>query len=436
MKVLVMDMKDDAGVGLNISLRAQEVGHEVVYWTADDTLVGEGMVARPKNWEAEIESADLTILTGNCDYPKGLEERFAKGYPIFGTNPKAAELELDRGVGQEVLKAHGIQCVPYKVVASVKEGIELVVKSGTGFAMKPWGGEADKAMTCICKTPEDAIFTLLKWQKEKLFKGQLMMQELVEGAEIGVSCFFGPNGWCRTVEESFEHKKLMNDELGPNTGEMGTVIRHVGQSKLFDMVLEPLTDYLHLCRYVGDCSVNCIVGEDGTPWPLEFTMRLGWPDFNIRQEVIRGDPVQWMLDLLRGKDTMRVTTETAIGVVMAHGDFPQERDDPKVWSGYPIRGISSENYSHLHFQQAMDGSSPLLINGKVREVPMTLTAGTYPLVVTGRGMSVREAQANAYSVAWSVKWPSNVMFRTDIGNRLREDLPYLQQFGFAEGMVF
>ncbi|MFM9481279.1 hypothetical protein, partial [Streptomyces scabiei] len=87
-----------------------------------------------------------------------------------------------------------------------------------------------------------------------------------------------------------------------------------------------MADYLGKIKYVGDCSVNCIIDDRGTPWPLEFTMRLGWPDFCIRQAVIGGDPVEWLADLVHGKDTFTPTEQIALGVLIAHGDFPNGKD--------------------------------------------------------------------------------------------------------------
>lgn len=429
MNLLVMDMRGDEGCALDIALRAMEAGHQVRYWLAKEHPVGDGLVEKPKDWKPSMEWADLVILTGNCDYPKGLEECFDKGYPIMGTNPKAAELELDRGEGQAVLEYYGIDTLPYQIVDSAEEAIDVLSKSGKPFALKPWGGAADKAMTFVAKTPEEGIFTLSRWEKEGLFKGQLMMQECVEGTEIGIAGFFGPGGWSSWKEEAFEHKKFMNDDYGGNTGEMGTVIRHVKESKLFDLLLAPLTDYLHLVNFVGDCNVNCIVDDKGKPWPLEFTMRLGWPDFCIRQEVLQGDPLEWMVDLLMGTDSLEVSTDIVVGVVMAHGDFPRTPGDPaEDWTGYPISGV--EDMTHVHFQQVKMGKA-LGLEGK-----RILTAGTYNLVATGAGPTVEAARLAAYEVINGISWPSNVMCRTDIGKRLKDQLPLLQAYGFAKGMRY
>jgi phosphoribosylamine--glycine ligase len=179
-----------------------------------------------------------------------------------------------------------------------------------------------------------------------------------------------------------------------------------------------------------------MIDKKGKVWPMEFTMRLGWPDFNIRQEVIQGDCVQWMKDLIDGKDTLKVSKHIAVGVVMAHGDFPHEHDQPDQWADFPIYGISDENFSHLHFQQVKKGKGFLWAGDKLARPSMTLTAGTYVMVVSGSGRTVAAAQKAAYDVAWGLKWPSNIVMRTDIGKRLEEQLPELQKHGFAEGMTY
>ena len=439
MRVMMMDV-EGGGTGMDLALRAQEAGHEIKYWmpkrAGAQRPFGAGMVQRPEKWEPWMDWADMVVLTGNNKYGWALNEYFGKGYPIFGANQKGAELELDRGKGQEVLKRYGVKTIPYEVVDKVEDGIALIKETGKAYAMKPWGGEADCALTYVSSSPDDGIFTLEKWKKGGLFKGKLMMQEKIDGIELGIAGWFGPGGWSAALEESFEHKKFLNDDLGANTGEMGTVIRHVAKSKLFDTVLAPVTDYLHSINYVGDCSVNCMVDKKGTAWPMEFTMRLGWPDFCIRQEVIQSDPVRWMKDLINGKDTLKVSTSIAVGIVVAHGDFPHEHDDPAVWSGFPLYGITGDMLPHMHFQQVMWGPAPLVVGKRVTYPKTYLTAGPYVAVVTGSGRTVKSAADKAYDIAWGIKLPSNKVFRTDIGKRIEDQLGDLQKNGYVEGMRY
>lgn len=435
MNLLVLD-NDGEGMGIDLALRAQDAGHAVRYWLPPKSgPYGQGLVQIVPVWEPQMESADLVVLTGNSQYGAALEPYFAQGYPIFGANQAAAAWELDRAKGQGVLARAGVKTAPYKTVDSLDAAIEFVRRNPQGWAIKPWGGEADKAMTCVAADADEALFMLSRWKRQGL-KGQLMLQEKVEGIEMGISGFFSPAaGWLRTKEESWEHKKFMNDDLGCNTGEQGTVIRHLSDSKLFDAVLEPLTDQLYEVGYVGDCSVNCIIDREGVPWPLEFTMRLGWPDFCIRQAVFEGDPIGWMAGLLAGQDLLVASDEVVVGVVLSHGDYPSGHDPKGTWAGFPL-SYPEDLEGAMHWQQVMYEPVPKLVEGQVKHLRQLCTAGNYIAVATGVGAGVSEAAARALGAAWAVKVPSNLMFRTDIGRRLEAELPVLQKQGFALRMAY
>lgn len=447
MKVLVLDNNGEAA-GVDLCVRAQDTDHEVRYWLpphpglGGEMSYGDGMVEKVRDWRPSMKWADLIILTGNANFMSDLAEYFGKGYPIFGCNPAAAEWECDRALGQKVLEECGIETLPYLVVGSAKEAEAQVLKTGEAYVMKPWGGAADKAMTYVARTADDALFTIRRWAAEGKFKGQLMMQEKVDGVEVGISGMFGPAGWAECYEESFEYKKFLNGDLGENTGEMGTVIRHTYHSKLFHDILEPLTDHLHRLNYIGDCAVNCIVDGRGRPWPLEFTMRLGWPDFCIRQPtLISKDPVKWMKDLIEGKDSFHNTDQVSVGVCLTHGDFPRGGDsrakDPLgTWDGYPVYGVSSRVEDSIHWQKAKMGSVPKRIGDSAETVRMVCTAGNFPAVVTGTGKTVKEAAQAAYEVVAGLSIPSNLMYRTDIGEALEVELPILNKFGYCKGFKY
>ena len=438
MRVLIIEVEGEA-TGLGIALKARDWGHDVKYWlppSRQELTFGEGLVDRPRDWEPLMDSADLVIVNGNSRYANKLESYFESGYPIFGANARSAALELDRALGQQVLESVGVQVLPYVTVEDLNDAIEYVTASKEPVVIKPWGGEGDKSLTCVASSPEEAIFQLERWRDQGL-NSKLMLQKKADGVEIGIAGWFSPqSGWLRMVEESWEHKRFLNDDLGQNTGEQGTVLRHVQESLLFDRVLKPLTDYLYQIGYVGDCSVNCIVDSDGVPWPLEFTSRLGWPDFNIRQEVIDHDPVEWMSAMLAGRDEFNPRPDIAVGVVMTHGDYPISNDPHEKWSGFPIH-FDEESANHIHWQMVRMGMEPVIDDdGNLRHRRCLTTAGTYVAIATGSGSTVESAIMGAYAVTGGVKWPSNRMYRTDVGKKLQYELPLLQSLGYARGMSY
>lgn len=430
MKILVIDTSHD---GVPFAIHATRFGHEVKVYqpprkTGEYPQAGRGLVTRVQQWRPHMRWADLILLTSNHMYADDLEPFYEKGFPIIGANRRAAALELDRALGDDVLTRLGVRTLNYEVFDNLDQAMTHVKNTGETHVAKSWGGTEDKSLSFVSSSPADMIWQLGEWKRYGKIKGKLMLQQKVKGIELAVAAWFGPGGFSAPIFESFEEKKFLNDGLGENTGEMGTIGRYVKKSKLFDLVLKPMEDYLHGTGYVGNVDVNCIVVKD-TPWPLEFTMRFGWPQFNLQMALHKGDPAEWLLDLCQGRDTLRVKEKTCVGVVMATGDFPRCTDDP---SGKPISGITAGMEPNLWPQWVMLGNAPHMEGGKVAIGSTLLTAGHIPFTVTGLGDTVEEARCAAYDRAWKISWPGNRMFRTDIGKRLEDQLPELHAHGFAK----
>lgn len=432
MKILIIDADAD---GLNFALRSMEYGHSVRLWNPREPdgspcPVGVGLVEKPADWRPSMDWADLILVTSNAKYGGDLEPYFQKGYPIIGANKAGAAWELDREVGQKVLEEAGTPILNFEVFSDYDKAAEFVKKSPRKWVSKPWGGTADKALSYV---PPDGfeknalIFKLMHWKKQGL-KGQFMLQERIEGIEMGVSGWFGPGGWTQWIEEDWEFKRLMPGNLGPNTGEQGTVIRFVKRSKLFNEMCKPLTEALHKTGYVGCVNVNCMMDAEGQMWPMEFTMRPGWPAYNIMMALIEGDPAGWQADLLVGKDTLKMKKEIAVGVVVSHWRYPFCRTTEPEARGYPLYGINHANQDSLHYSCIMQGGKEVSYG--------PVTAGTYIMVVTGLSDTVSVAAKKAVTTARQIKMPTDRGFRIDIGERLKKELPMLQEFGYASGMEY
>ena len=437
MKVLIIDQDR---CGLALAMRAQDAGHDVQLWmpkdkgTARPCPIGQGLVPIARNWEPAIHKADLVILTENSKYVDDLEVYFRKGYPIFGCNREAGLLELDREVGQDAFKSVGMQVLPYETFASYDKAIAYVEKENRPFVSKPWGGNPDKSLSYVPKRACDLVARLENWKKMKL-KGSFMLQEMVDGFEMAVGGWFGPGGWSGLINENWEEKRLMCGGLGPNTGEMGTVMRYVTESKLFDDVCRPLEPLLRKLKYVGYVDVNCMVDTEGTPWPLEATMRFGWPHWNLCMHLHQGDPVSWMADLREGRDSLKASKDICVGVVMSMGHFPWD-DDPIEVEGWAIHGMTTKNSGAVYLSGAMMAEAPIEVGGKIKRANAVCSAGNYVLIACGAGKTVMAAQKDCYRTVEDLSWAPHRIYRTDIGARLEEDLLCLQDFGYAKGMKF
>ena len=437
MKVLIIDRHGEL---LDLSWRATHDGHDVRHYIKEDKHtqnVGKGMVKVVREYRPFVKWADIVILAENGHYMKEADAWRADGVPVLGATEKSAAWEIDRRAGQKIFDDHDIPTLPYKVFNNFDEAIRYVKKEDRRFVSKPAGDEADKALSYVSKSPEDMVFMLERWKGLGNLKPPLMLQDFVSGIEMAVAGWFGPGGFNRGWEENFEFKKLMSGDLGMNTGESGTVMRYTAKSLLAKKVLAPLEDALAKTGHSGDIDVNCIIDEKGNPWPLEFTCRLGYPAVNIQNALHEGDAIEWLADLLEGTDARNFRMdEVVIGVVLAIPDYPYSRYTGKQVEGIPIYDAPMEPCDWFHPCQIQLGKAPMKEKGDIVSKPCLTSAGDYMAVVTGTGKSVTEAKNMVYKNIKKVSVPNSLMYRDDIGERLKKNLPDLHKFGYATGLEF
>jgi phosphoribosylamine--glycine ligase len=231
----------------------------------------------------------------------------------------------------------------------------------------------------------------------------------------------------------------MNGDLGVATGEQGTVLGYVKNSKLAEIVLAPLSSALKRLNYVGYIDVNCIIDESGKPWPLEFTMRPGWPTFNIMQQLHKHTddaPIEWLAALARGDDASEFITDMpSVGVVLSIPDYPYSHITRKEVIGIPVYGITEADWHWLSpcemgfFPYPDEKNASATIVGPA-------TAGDYVCVVHGHNDTIQEARQKVYRRLKTLSVPNSPMYRTDIGLRLGKQLPDLQKHGYASSFRF
>jgi len=438
MKILIID-PSGCGCGLSFGLRSEAAGHEVKIFIRHNkdgsrAEVGDGgLIKRVSSWEEHMKWADLIFVTDNIYYIHGLERYRDQGFPIFGANLAGTRWEQERDYGEMILNKAGIETIPSQTFDNYDDAIAYVKENPRRFVSKPIG-DGDKTLSYVAKSAADMLYMLNRWKKKNSFKGKFILQEFRPGHEFGVGGWFGASGFAKYFCESWEHKKLMDGELGVTTGEQGTIVRYTQDSKLANEMLMPLEDMLHGIGYTGYIDVNCIVDKKGKAWPLEFTTRPGWPLFNIQMSLHKGDPAEWMLDMIDGKDTLKVSDKIACGVVVTIPDYPYSRMTKKENSGYPIWGLTMEDaINDVHLCEVQWGKGPAMIDGELKDnIPMFVTAGDYVCTVVGLGDSIEKARDAVYGkIKKKIEIPNSIAYRTDIGEKVQKCLDDLQSCGYA-----
>ena len=437
MRVLVVDIET---MGLDFALRCAAAGHDVRLYRhmpkrrdkyaegfKEFKLVDDWQVSMP--W---VGKDGLIVCTGNFTLLAQLDRYREFGFNIFAPTPASAKVEVDRMAGMKMAEATGIAVPEYHVFGSLEETEAFARKQDRGFVFKPAGDEENKALTYVASDPADLVGWLRRQIKAGKTMKQCLLQEKVEVlSELGVSGWMGPEGFLPDKWGlSIEHKKLMPGERGPSTGEQGTVCQYAETEKLADEMLVPLEPVLRTLGHRGDFSVGAIVDTKGKAWFLEVTARLGYPAWWIQMASHRGDPAKWMLDLLQGKDSLRVSYDVAIGVVCAQPPYPYGHDVPHAMvEGNPIGGVD-DFPGQVHLASVMRGKGPVWRDGRIVEEMTYETAGPYVLVCTGLGKTVEKARAKVYQAVDGIRFADKI-FRDDIGEKVIEAAPKLRKFGYA-----
>lgn len=434
---------------LDFGMRAQEWGWDVVWWDRkrkDGTVrtAGVGIVPRLIDYDQlrtkYLDWADLIVLADNTNYLDVLEPYRERGFPIFGPSPAAAELELDRSLGQAAMKKAGLNIIPGAEFHDYDAAARFVQKNPEYLVSKP-SGDADKALSYVAPDAASLLYMFERWKRNEKCSADALehgfiLQEKKVGCEIAVGGWFGPDGWSRYFYENFEEKKLMNGGLGPNTGEMGTVSMYVKKSKLADIALKPMSKQLAALDYVGFCDLSGMIDAKGEFWPFEFTMRPGWPTLHNQMATHEGDPAQWMLDKLGGRDTLEVKENVAcVSVVLAIPDFPYSKMTNKEVSDIPVH-LHDADPKSVHLSEVKKGEAWVQVKDKPVKMPCYVTSGDYVAVVTGTGETISGARRSAYTTVKKISLPADPFYRTDIGVRLREALPEIQKHGYARNFRF
>lgn len=438
MRVLIVDSDR---CGLDLAMRAGLAGHDVKLFRYQSKPTKYGVGFSPlfilvDDWRQHMNWAKdgLIVLTANNRYLTELHRFRDFGFEksIFAPTPASARLEIERSAGMDVMKAIGADLPFYETFDSLQDAEAFARKSDRAWCFKPCGDEDDKSLTYLSKDPADLVGWLQRQMKKgKKLKGKAMLQEKVERvAELGISGWMGSEGFLpEKFQLCWEHKPLASGDIGPATGEMGSITAYTPDDKLARDFLLPLEAPLRALGHRGDTALNFIIDNKGKAWFLEFTLRLGYPCFWLQIASHRGDPVNWMKDALLGKDSLKVSYDPAAVVVMCRPDFPYDERLPAESEGIPIRG-AEKVLPDLHLVEAMKGVGPTMEGGKVVDGPVYQTAGTYVACATALGKTVTKARDKVYAVVDQVSWPDRI-YRDDIGEKVIETLPTLHRHGYA-----
>ena len=361
---------------------------------------------------AQQEQITLTVVGPEAPLAAGIVDIFReRGMKIFGPTRKAAQLESSKDFAKTFMERHGIPTARYQTFSEADAAHRYIDEQGAPIVIKADGLAAGKGVV-VAMTLEEAHGAIDMMLSDNRFGdagARVVVEEFLEGEEASfIVMVDGKN--ILPLATSQDHKRLLDQDLGPNTGGMGAyspapivtpelharVIREIIQPTVQGMAKDgiPFTGFL----YAG-----LMIDAEGNPKTLEFNCRMGDPETQPIMARLKTDLVSVMEHAVAGTlDEIELDWDrrTALGVVMAASGYPDAPRKNDVITGIPEE---TEHSMTFHAGTTLDNKILTTQSGRV-------------LCVVGLGDSVRVAQKHAYEALDNIQF-DGMQFRRDIGWR-------------------
>lgn len=359
---------------------------------------------------AKEKGFDLCIVGSESFLAEGVVDIFKQqGLAIFGPSKAAAMLETSKSFMKSFLKKYRIKTAKFLNTNDIEKAKNFIYSLTPPIVVKADGLCAGKGVI-IAKTHEEAIEETAKMLSGESFgdAGKLVViEEFLDGYELSIFAVCDGNDFV-LLPAAQDHKKLLDNDQGPNTGGMGayapsslaneSLLRKVQEDIILPTLAGMKKEGAEFCGvlFIG----AMIVGNK--PYVLEFNVRFGDPECEVLMPLIE-DPLELILAATQRRlrhAKIKIKKEFAVGVVCASENYPY-KSSPK--SEITVNNIP-EN-SHISY------AGVSLEDGKL------MADGGRVLVCVGTGKSIEEAQKNAYKLCDNVNFKGK-QYRKDIAHQV------------------
>ena len=293
---------------------------------------------------AKKEKIDLTVVGPELPLSKGIVNEFNKqGLRIFGPSKEATEIESSKVFSKYLMKKYNIPTANYEVFKNSGKALDYIKQQTFPLAIKADGLAAGKGVFIVKDIDQarDALDELMKEKKFGEAGRQVVIEEFLEGEEISILAFCDGKTVVPMVS-SQDHKKIFDNDQGPNTGGMGAyspVPFYPNEFKktVLEEILKPTVKGLQSegREYRGVLYAGLVLTKEG-PKVLEFNARFGDPETQVVLPRLKTDLIDILNAVIEGslhKINIEWNNNFAVCVVVASGGYPGKYQKGKVISG-------------------------------------------------------------------------------------------------------
>ena len=358
------------------------------------------------------EKIDLTIVGPEQPLAIGIVDLFREnGLLIFGPNKFSSQLESSKEFSKIFMKRNNIPTARFKSFSDFNKALQYVRESDFPLVVKADGLAAGKGVRVCTKFSEAEEF--LKFvMLDKIFSvsgEKVVIEEFLEGEEASFFVFTDGKS-ILPLDSSQDHKRLLDDDMGPNTGGMGAyspapIVDEETRRNIMKDIVEPVFAGFkkEKINYTGVLYIGLMI-KNKKSRVVEFNCRFGDPETQpllYRLDSDAFDLFFMTAEVKLDEYELRWKDKSSITVVMAAKGYPG-----KYETGLPVKGIQGfqkEDVEIFHAGTANIQGETVINGGRV-------------LGVTAEAPTLKEAISLVYT-AISELDSTNLVYRKDIGKK-------------------
>jgi len=364
------------------------------------------------NGFAARANVDLTIVGPEGPLEAGIVDLFREnGRKIFGPTAGAARIESSKAFAKKIMSDAGVATATATLHSNIDSAKHAARAMGAPLVIKASGLAAGKGVV-VAQSIEEADRAIEMILGDRVFGdagAQLLVEEFMEGEELSLFAITDGTNVIPLLAAQ-DHKRLLDGDLGPNTGGMGayapvSAARTELIDEITDRILLPTLVALKNAghSFTGLLYAGLMLTDDG-PKVVEFNCRFGDPETQTILPLMKSSLLELATLVAAGESiekskTLEWSAECSVTTVLAARGYP---DSPHLGDSIrlpaPPRGI--------HVFHAGTGRSA---SGEL------VTAGGRVLGVTGVAATMEEAAARSRAYAERVTFD---------GKQMRRDIAY------------
>ena len=354
----------------------------------------------------------FTVVGPEDPLAAGIVDAFVeKGLPIFGPTKNAAKLESSKIWAKEFMKRNSIPTADFEIFDDAQKAKDFVKSYEKPVVIKADGLAAGKGVI-VCKNKDeanDAIDTILTKKSFGDAGSKIIIEERIDGVEASyIALCDGKIGI--PMATSQDHKRIFDNDEGPNTGGMGAysptpIIDEKLASEIQEKIIDKTINAMHNegLDFRGFLYAGIMI-KDGTPYVLEYNVRMGDPECQPILMRLDSDLYDYLYASSEGKlnelPELSWKNQHSVCVVLASKGYP---------SSYPT-GDEISGFENIPSNAFIFHAGTKKQDGKI------ISNGGRVLGITALGSSLQDAINNAYDACSSITW-INKYHRSDIGKK-------------------